>query len=492
MKQPEFPTPWQRKTIWSAVTALALVTIGGISVGSIWLTVQVVSFMQPILIPFSVAVVLAYLLEPVVSKLADWHIPRRASVLSVFALVFALLLWGALWLIPVISHQTVNLYNKADQYTKTARSYVIDFAKAVQQKYGVDVLPALTDLPEDDTKNTQDSSQSGVVPPKASLDFPKLSTDSAKGTSENSKSFLAPETTRPAPTKMINSWDDLLDVQQILRGDWLRNTVITVANNSLRMVRTSVGGFLSVFGFLISLIIIPIYLFYFLIDAKHISEYWQDYLPLKNSRFKTELVDALTEINGYIIAFFRGQLLVSFINGISTAVGLMIVGLDFGLLIGLTLCLLGLIPYVGILICWIPAVIIASVQRAQGSFIPSEPAWLFPVVVTGIFLVVQKIDSFYITPKVVEKRVGLHSLTVIVSIFVWSLLLGGLLGALIAVPLTATLKVLLRRYVWERRILRAAEAQLAEKTPPPPPPATQQPAQPLEPSAEALTTNTSP
>jgi predicted PurR-regulated permease PerM len=256
------------------------------------------------------------------------------------------------------------------------------------------------------------------------------------------------------------------------------------------MVRTSVGGFLSVFGFLISLIIIPIYLFYFLIDAKHISEYWQDYLPLKNSRFKTELVDALTEINGYIIAFFRGQLLVSFINGISTAVGLMIVGLDFGLLIGLTLCLLGLIPYVGILICWIPAVIIASVQRAQGSFIPSEPAWLFPVVVTGIFLVVQKIDSFYITPKVVEKRVGLHSLTVIVSIFVWSLLLGGLLGALIAVPLTATLKVLLRRYVWERRILRAAEAQLAEKTPPPP--ATPQPAQPPEPSAEALTTNTSP
>ena len=459
MKQPDFPTSWQRKTIWSAITALAMVTIGGVSVGTVWLTVQVVSFMQPVLIPFSVAVVLAYLLEPIVSKLADWRIPRRASVLSVFAVVFTLLLWGSLWLIPVISHQTVNLYNKADQYTKTARSYVVDFAKAIQQKYGVDVLPALTEMPEEESKP--------FVEPL------KVHTEPAKP--------LATEANRPAPMRVINSWDELLDVQQILRGDWLKNTLITIANNSLRMVRSSVGGFLSVFGFLISLIIIPIYLFYFLIDAKHISESWQDYLPLKNSRFKTELVSALTEINGYIIAFLRGQLLVSLINGNSTAIGLMVVGLDGGLLIGLTLCLLGLIPYVGILICWIPAVIIASVQRGAGSIVSSEPAWLFPFVVTCIFLMVQKIDSFYITPTVVEKRVGLHSLTVIASLFVWSLLLGPILGALIAVPLTATLKVLLRRYVWERRILLGTEPEVAVATPVQPIP----PVKPTPPTSDA-------
>jgi hypothetical protein len=78
-------------------------------------------------------------------------------------------------------------------------------------------------------------------------------------------------------------------------------------------------------------------------------------------------------------------------------------------------------------------------------------------VVTGIFVLVQKIDSFFITPRVVASRVGLHPVTVIVSLFMWSLLLGGLLGTILAVPLTATLKVLLRRYVWERRILRAAQ-----------------------------------
>jgi predicted PurR-regulated permease PerM len=440
MNSPDFPTPWQRKTIWSAVTAIAVVAIGGIGVGMIWLAMLVLGFLQPILIPFAVAGVLAYLLEPVVSKLAEWRIPRKASVLSVFAVVFALLLWGALWLIPVISKQTVSLYNKADQYTQTTRNYIKAFATSVHQRYGVDVLPALSDFIEDEKTASQPNNALPPGPKDATPPKPKT----------------PPEAATTATPKKINSFEELLDVNQILKGDWLKTALTTVANNSIRMVRSSVGGFVSVVGFLISLIIIPVYLFYFLIDARYISESWQDYLPLKNSKFKTELVSTLTEINGYVIAFFRGQLLVSMINGISTAVGLMIIGLDFGLLIGIVLCFLGLIPYLGILVCWIPAVIIASVQGGVGSIVPESPAWLFPVVVTGIFVLVQKIDSFYITPKVVEQRVGLHPMTVIVSLFAWSLLLGGILGTILAVPLTATLKVLLRRYAWERQIMRIA------------------------------------
>lgn len=440
MNPPDFPTPWQRKTIWSALTAIAIVSIGGIGVGVIWLGMLVLGFLQPILIPFAVAGVLAYLMEPVVSKLAEWKIPRKASVLSVFAVVFALLLWGALWLIPVISRQTVNLYNKADQYTQTTRNYVKTFANSVRQRYGVDVLPALTDAIDEEGP----APHAKEALPASAKDAPPLKPNASADTSAT-----------PVPKK-INSLEELLDVNQILKGDWLKTALTTVANNSIHMVRSSVGGFVSVVGFLISLIIIPVYLFYFLIDARYISESWQDYLPLKNSKFKTELVSTLTEINGYVIAFFRGQLLVSVINGISTAAGLMIVGLDFGLLIGIVLCFLGLIPYLGILLCWIPAVIIASVQGGVGSIIPENPSWLFPLVVTGIFVLVQKIDSFYITPKVVEKRVGLHPMTVIVSLFAWSLLLGGILGTILAVPLTATLKVLLRRYAWERQIMRIA------------------------------------
>jgi hypothetical protein len=201
------------------------------------------------------------------------------------------------------------------------------------------------------------------------------------------------------------------------------------------------------------MIIVPVYLWYFLIESPTIARSWGDYVPLHKSAFKDEVVSLLGEINGYLIAFFRGQLLVSMINGTATGIGLMIVGLDFGLLIGLLLCLLGLIPYLGIILCWVPAVIIASVQGGTGTWIPGDPWWVFPLVVTGIFTVVQQIDGLFITPKVVGESVGLHPMTVIVSVFVWTLLMGGLLGAILAVPLTATIKVLLIRYVWEKRIL---------------------------------------
>ena len=56
-------------------------------------------------------------------------------------------------------------------------------------------------------------------------------------------------------------------------------------------------------------------------------------------------------------------------------------------------------------------------------------------------------------PKIVGDSVGLHPMTVIFSMLFWSLLLGGFIGALLAVPLTAAVKVLFRRYVWERKIM---------------------------------------
>ena len=171
----------------------------------------------------------------------------------------------------------------------------------------------------------------------------------------------------------------------------------------------------------------------------------------------------LTEVNSYLIAFFRGQLVVSTINGVATGTLLGIVGLDFGILIGLGLCVLGIIPYIGITLCWIPAVIIASVQGGSWLVPASAAWWVFPLVVTGVFVVVQQVDGLFVTPKIVGERVGLHPVTVIFSVFLWSLLLGGLLGAILAVPLTAASKVLLKRYVWERTIV----AHPAENVPVP-------------------------
>ena len=439
----DFPTPWQRKTAWAALSAVSVVAIGAVAVGLVWLTSQVLGFLQPILIPFAVAAVMAYLLDPVVSRIVSWGTTRNRAVLAVFAAV-ALASAGILvWVVPAISHQTANLARKVPRYTQQVTTLLINAAKDVQQKTGLPLFPLLA--PEEDTTPSVEK---------------KDETDPSPKPVENAIENAAAS---KSPTAAAADADAALDWQKLVSGDWVRTSLPAVLRSTGTFIKTSVGGFLGVFGFLLSMIIVPVYLYYFLIESRTIAESWGDYLPLRASALKDEVVSVLSEINGYLIAFFRGQLLVSLINGTATGLGLVIVGLDFGLLIGLLLCILGIIPYLGIIICWIPAVVIASVQGGAGTWIPGDPWYVFPVVVTGIFVVVQQIDGLFITPKIVGESVGLHPMTVIVSVFAWTLLMGGLLGAILAVPMTATLKVLLRRYIWQRKILADA-AGMTEET----------------------------
>jgi predicted PurR-regulated permease PerM len=134
--------------------------------------------------------------------------------------------------------------------------------------------------------------------------------------------------------------------------------------------------------------------------------------------------------------------LVSLIDGAVVGISLFLfVRLDFSFLIGLMVGILCLIPYFGMILCLIPAILIALAQ--YGDII--HPVW-----VIVIFTLAHNLDGIFISPKVIGDSVGLHPMTIIISVFAWTIVLGGLLGALLAVPLTATLKVLLRRYFWDR------------------------------------------
>ncbi|MCF7784798.1 MAG: AI-2E family transporter [Prosthecobacter sp.] len=405
------PTVFQRNVLWTAITALSIAFIGWLAIKLISLATEVMAFLQPILVPFAVAGVLAYLLEPGVEWLERRGLNRQRSVLLTFG-VFTLAIVGLGWWIVVkLDDPTRHLADRVPVYYAKAQKAVVDFSAKLEKDYDIKLLP-------------HTASAAPLVIPGAEV--------------------LAP---------VVKEGGDApdADLQSLLSGDWVKTTLPKVPSIVWNFLRTSVGGFLGVFGFLLSFIIVPLYLYYFLIESAKIQEKWSDYLPLRASAFKDELVSCLNEINSYLVAFFRGQLFVSVINGIATGIGLMIVGLDFGLLIGLALCVAGIIPYLGIILCWIPAVIIASVQGGS-SWISADPWWVMPLVVTGVFALVQQIDALFITPRIVGEAVGLHPMTVIASVLVWGLLLGGLLGAILAVPLTASVKVLFQRYVWHARI----------------------------------------
>lgn len=396
-----FPTVFQRNAMWTALTALSIAVIGALSIGLIYLLTKVMAFLQPILVPFAVAGVLAYLLEPGVEWLERRGVTRQRSVLLVFA-VFLLAIGGLGWWMSVkLGDPAAHLAQRLPVYFSKAQKAALDFTTKIESDWGISLLP-----------------------------HTELEAPVPAGTTATTDSF---------------------DFQAFLRGDWVKNTLPKLPGMAWAFIKSSVGGFLGVFGFLLSFIIVPLYLYYFLIESARIQQSWSDYLPLRASAFKDEVVSCLSEINSYLVAFFRGQLFVSLINGVATGIGLWIVGLDFGLLIGLALCLLGIIPYLGIALCWIPAVIIGGVQGGS-AIVPGDPWWVMPLIVTGVFVLVQQIDALFITPRIVGEAVGLHPMTVIASVLVWGLLLGGLLGAILAVPLTASVKVLFQRYVWRARL----------------------------------------
>ncbi|HSJ02511.1 MAG TPA: AI-2E family transporter [Verrucomicrobium sp.] len=453
----KIPNAFQRATLWTAITALSIAVVGALVIGLIWLTTRVISFLQPLLIPFAVAGVLAYLLEPVVARLIRWGLSRQRAVMLVFVLATAGIVGISLIIVPALAHQSVEFAKEVPSYAEKARGQVLVWATSINSKlmedYGMDILHWSVPQPTTGGNDAGAGIASATEPAVTTVTAPVDPT--AAALEPTSGDVTASATTHPSEASYFT-------LQDLLSGDWLKSTLPKLGQNAWNFIRAGVGGFLGGFGFLLSLVIVPLYLYYFLTESPKIAGNWSHYVPLRASEFKDEVVSTLSEINGYLIAFFRGQLVVSLINGVATGLGLVIVGVKFGWLIGLSLCVLGIIPYLGIIVCWIPAVIIASVQGGSYMVPASSPWWVFPLVVTGIFVIVQQIDGLVITPKIVGESVGLHPMTVIVSVFAWSLVMGGLLGAILAVPMTAALKVLFQRYVWQR-------AMVAGLNPPLPP-----------------------
>lgn len=476
MNPPEFPTPWQRKTIWTALATVAVATILALSVGFIYLFSQVMAFLQPILVPFAIAGVLAYLLEPVVARLVALGTTRHRAVAAVFVVTTLVFVGVMFWIIPLVSGQTAKLARRVPEITLRVRGGLATFALEVKEKYGLQLVPnELIEVAKPPPKSAPAPKPSEPekpaaaqptpvppVPPATPGAAPAATAPPVAADAKGAAPIPAPKAPAP-PTPETSNPEEVL--RHLGSGEWLNEALPKIFRTVWNFFSASLGGFLGFFGFLLSLIIVPLYLFYFLAESPHIAKEWSKYVPLRASQFKDEVVDCLTEINSYLIAFFRGQLIVSMINGVATGALLAIVGLDFGVLIGFGLCFLGIIPYIGIILCWIPAVIIASVQGGSWLVPATASWWVFPLVVTGVFSVVQQVDGLFITPRIVGERVGLHPVTVIFSVFLWSLLLGGLLGAILAVPLTATAKVILKRYIWERTIVAAAPHPVPDSPP---------------------------
>src|SRR6266699_1046510 len=442
----DYPTPWQRKTMWAALTAFFVVLLIIIVSAVIWTGANIISFLQPILIPVAIAGILTYLLDPLVTKMSRDTLSRTKAIALLFALAFFALGGLVAWLVPTISIQSANFAKQVPAYTEKARDRIVDLIYRFDQTFGL--------FGGGHGKSASTSLTNWLIGPASPSPYPQPAGTAAAASSPAPEAFGSPtETIAPSPSRLSTAERQRIQGYVEKQIPNIQRALPTLTEKFWGILKKSIGGFLGVTGFLLSLILVPIYLFFLLTEKPRIEERWKDYLPLRASPLKDEVAEVLSEINKYVTAYFRGQLLVCLVDGILIGTALTLIGLNFAPLIGAMVVVLTMVPYIGIIICWVPAVLIAAFQWGD---------WLHPIGVTLIFIIIQNLEGMFYAPRIVGNYVGLHPMTVIVSIFVWGLLIGGVLGPLLAVPLTATIKVLLTRYVWGRRLRQEVMESIEE------------------------------
>lgn len=318
----------------------------------------VVYWLAPVLVPFAVSALLAYLADPIVDRLERWGMGRTLAVLVVFLIMALVALLVVLGLVPLLERQINRLLEK---------------------------LPIIVNW-----VNTQ---LGPWLREKFDLDAELLDTQ-----------------------KLI----------EIMRGHWQQAGGVATAI----IASVSKSG-LAIISFIGTLALVPVVTFYLLRDWDKLVERVRELLPRAIEPRASQLARESDEVLG---AFLRGQLSVMAALGAIYSAGLMMLGVDLAILIGMFAGLISFVPYLGLVVGGSIAVIVSAVQFQD---------WFHPAMVVAVFAAGQLLEGFVLTPMLVGDRVGLHPVAVIFAILAGGQLFG-FLGILLALPAAAVLVVLLK------------------------------------------------
>ena len=423
-----FPAPSgkQARILWVSLTALAvaimLALLGLLAWGAGWL----INVLAPILWPLAIAGILAYLLDPMVNFFTKRRIPRARAIILVFIICIGAFLALLANVLPRLVFETKNLVDQVPSYAHTVQtnlnSWISD--KPLLQEWKEKYWPSDA---SDASTNSTARADGNASTNGATAGTNETSTATARGPkSPNSNSGTS---TQVPPWALKTLGQALPKI-----GNWLFARLKTVASWA---------------GMIVGLALVPVFVFYFLLEKSGIENTWTDYLPIQESKFKEEVVFVLKAINDYMIVFFRGQVVVAMCIGVLLTIGFLILGLNYAVLLGVMAGVLSIVPYLGAIMTIIPSVVLAAIQFRD---------WWHPLLVIAVFALVQMLEGLVISPKIMGDRVGLHPMTIIIAVLVGTTLMGGILGGILAIPLTAAMRVLMFRYVWKERSGTGASA----------------------------------
>ena len=233
---------------------------------------------------------------------------------------------------------------------------------------------------------------------------------------------------------------------QLLQKNNIVEALKVAVNQMWTLLSQTVNLIIAILGLCMTLL----YLFFILMDYEQISEGWIKLIPKRSRRFVAALMQ---DVQHGMNSYFRGQALVAFLVGILFSIGFLIIDFPLAICLGMFIGFLNLVPYMQA-IGFIPTILLAFIKANE----TGENVWLILLFACIVFIVVQAIQDSLLVPKIMGKLMGLNPAVILLSLSVWGSLLG-LIGLIIALPLTTLLLSYYRRFIErdERRV------QLSEK-----------------------------
>lgn len=327
-------------------------------VGLLLATVLVLWVFRGILLPFVVGIVIAYLLNPLVSVVERIRIGRGWSTAIVLLSVLTIIGGLMFLVVPLVVQQVVGLVQRLPEYVGQLRALANEWLPQLTTWFGEERVQRFeTQLNE----------------------------------------FLG---NAPVYTAMVTAW--------LAQSGW------------------SIINTFAIF------IVTPVVAFYLLLDWDSMVKGVDDLLPRDH---REEIRRVFGDIDRSIAAVFRGQGSVILVLCIYYASSLSVVGLSFGLAIGIITGLLSFIPFVGFLTGFTLSVGVALVQF--------WPNWVMVAIVFAVYMIGQFLEGNVLYPKLVGSSIGINPVWLMFALFSFALLFG-FVGLLLAVPLSAIMAVLIR------------------------------------------------
>ena len=344
-----------------------------LAAGLLWGIVMTLGYLSDVLVPFAVALLLAYIINPVVLLIQD-YVKSRGLAIGLTLTLLIVVLAAVFWLVvPMVGREMAHMGRLISDLVSNSK-----LAEAAARRLPPDIWQALRDY-----MNTP-------------------------------------------------------EVQDFFRTD----SFISMAQSALRRILPGLMGIITGTYSLIMALVVPavvlLYLIFLLMDFQRVRVAWKELIP---PQYRESVVSFVVEFDQAMNRYFRGQTTIVAILIVLFSTGFSLVGLPMGILLGLFVGLLNFVPYLQ-LVGLIPAVLLAAIHALE----TGQSFWIVLGLTGLVFAAVQIAQDAVLVPRILGKAMGLSPAVILLSLSVWGKLLG-ILGLLIALPMTCLVLAYYRRLV---------------------------------------------